>query len=77
MEHTAMYHYNWSSITIHGRTDPLRAINMVYLSLIYSMTTLGLYIGANNYFSWRTRKRVEDVLRLARLARRSPLGLFQ
>jgi hypothetical protein len=32
-------HYNWRSITIHERTYPLHTINMMYLSLIYSMTS--------------------------------------
>jgi hypothetical protein len=32
-ERTAAYHYNWRSITLHERTDPLRAINMEKLSL--------------------------------------------
>jgi hypothetical protein len=63
------------SITIHERTNPLRAINMVELSHLF-YDYLALYKGANNSLSWRTRNRVVDVLRLARLTCRSPLGLL-
>jgi hypothetical protein len=69
------YHYNWRSITIHERTNPLRAINMVELSHLF-YDYLALYKGANNSLSWRTRNRVVDMLRLARLTCRSPLGLL-
>jgi hypothetical protein len=37
---------------------------------------LTLYKGANNSLSWRTRNRVVDVVRLARLACHSPSGLL-
>jgi hypothetical protein len=37
---------------------------------------LALYKGANNSLSWRTQNRVVDMLRLARLTCRSPLGLL-
>jgi hypothetical protein len=50
-------------------------MNMVKLShLFYDYLTL--YKEANNSLSWRTQNRVVDVLRLARLTCRSPLGLL-
>jgi hypothetical protein len=63
------------SITIHERINPLCAINIVELSYLF-YDYLALYKGANNSLSWRTRNKVVDVLRLARLTCRSPLGLL-